>query len=203
VGIYRDFLEKDELCRLGPAFTFYALCAGLVLIPAYKIESLWETANEDTVLLKASLQILSKQWGSAIGALRALQKLSDDALHSHIQPTGTGQLPIPRLNDETRPFFEGFNRRWCRLWGPIVDRTHEGGVSDLNGSLRSILDNYAASRPWGAVPRPAGVADYGAGVESFDADALGLGLGMGMGGGAWESVGFDWGGSWLLDGSLL
>ncbi|KAL2785391.1 hypothetical protein BJX66DRAFT_347531 [Aspergillus keveii] len=199
VGIYRDFLEKDELCRLGPAFTFYALCAGLVLIPAYKIKPLWETANEDTVILKASLQILSKQWGSAIGALRALQKLSDDALyshsHSHIPPTGTEQLAIPRLNDETRPFFEGFNRRWCRLWGPIVDRTHEGGVSDLNGSLRSILDKYAASRPWGDVPRPASVPE----AEPFDADALGLG----MGGGAWEGVGFDWGGSWLLDGSLL
>jgi hypothetical protein len=199
VGIYRDFLEKDELCRLGPAFTFYALCAGLVLIPAYKIEPLWETANEDTVILKASLQILSKQWGSAIGALRALQKLSDDALHSHshshIPPTGTETLAIPRLNDETRPFFEGFNRRWCRLWGPIVDRTHEGGVSDLNGSLRSILDNCAASRPWGDVPHPAGVPE----AEPFDADALGLG----MGGGAWEGVGFDWGGSWLLDGSLL
>ncbi|KAL3462146.1 hypothetical protein BJX64DRAFT_277394 [Aspergillus heterothallicus] len=187
VGIYRDFLEKDELCRLGPAFTFYALCAGLVLIPAYKIEPLWEAANEDTVILKASLQILSKQWGSALGAQHALQKLSSDAQHQLEQNPAAGEEPnIPRLNDETRPFFEGFNRRWCRLWGPIVDRTHEGGVSDLNGSLRSILDNYAASRPWGDVPRP-GEA-MGALEEMAD---------------GWEGVGFDWGGSWLLDGSLL
>ncbi|CEL06510.1 hypothetical protein ASPCAL09686 [Aspergillus calidoustus] len=189
VGIYRDFLEKDELCRLGPASPFYALVAGLVLIPTYKTEPLWETANEDTVILKACLQILSKQWGAAIGALRTLQKLSDDAL-SHFPPTGAEtELRIPRLSDETLAFFEGFDRRWCRLWGPIVDRTHEGGVSDLNGSLRSILDNYAASRPWGDVPRPAGVPE----VEAEALDAL---RGGGGGTSAWER---GLGGEWLLD----
>ncbi|KAL2864406.1 transcription factor domain-containing protein [Aspergillus lucknowensis] len=180
VGIYRDFLARDELCRLGPAFTFYALCAGLVLIPAYRIEALWETANEETIILKASLQILSKQWGSAFGALRALQKLSEDPPRQEIAT----DEQIPRLSDETRPFFEGFNTRWCRLWGPIVERTHERTAS-VHGSLRSILDEYASSRPWGNVPHP--------GLISEPLDAMS---------GDWEGVGFDWGGSWLLDSSL-
>ncbi|KAL2840311.1 hypothetical protein BJY01DRAFT_250091 [Aspergillus pseudoustus] len=192
VGIYRDFLEKDELCRLGPPFTFFALCAGSVLIRACRFEAMWDAANEDTIILKACLRILARQCGSAAAvALRALQKLSEETVQQPPPLMATGDKPVPHITNETRSYFDGFNKRWCRLWGPIVDRTHEGGVSDINGSLRSILDTYAASRPWGDVPHP-GQMDEGADT----AMGMRIGMGSGLGGGGGR---FDWGGSWLLD----
>ncbi|KAL2824236.1 hypothetical protein BDW59DRAFT_162572 [Aspergillus cavernicola] len=184
-GLYREFLERGELCRLGPTFTFYALCAGLILTPAYKVEGLWNVLNEEIIILKASLQILSKQWGSAMGSIRALHKLGENL--SRKQSSGNA---IPRLNEEARPFFEGLDTRWCRLWGPIVDYALEQPAaassfpvqSSQQGSQRSIVASYASTRPFGPprlpVTFPGSVNDPG-----------------GEGG----DVGIDWAGSWLLE----
>ncbi|KAL3472039.1 hypothetical protein BJX99DRAFT_262648 [Aspergillus californicus] len=167
-GLYREFLERDEVCRLGSAFTFYALCAGTILVSAAQVKELWGVLNEETIMLKATLQVLSRQWGSGSAAASLLQKLGDDSGKQ------SKMTEIPRLNEEARPFFEGLDTRWCRLWGPIVDYIHEQPDLSLHSrpSKRGVLEEYAALRPNGPPPLP---ITYPAG-KSKDVNSDGGGL---------------------------
>lgn len=179
-GLFKEFLERDELCRLGAAFTFYALSAGLLLIPAARVDGLKDLANEDTIILKAGLHILSKQWGSASGALRTLQKLGKGSPRKRARIHDTA-----RLDEDVLPFLAGLDTRWCRIWAPVVENEATVSVSSLQGSQRSILEPYnnAQAQGWDVPPLP---------VQYPDSMV-----------GDWEGVGFDLGGSWLLDGNLF
>ncbi|KAL5337522.1 hypothetical protein BJX70DRAFT_409203 [Aspergillus crustosus] len=115
-GLFRQFLEANELCRLGPSFTFYALCAGLMLTPAAWVLGLRISISEDMLMLKVALQILSRQWGSAFSALHALQNLEVGSI-----PKQAPIEEVPRASSGIPSFFEGLDTKWCRLWGPIVD----------------------------------------------------------------------------------
>ncbi|KAL4913607.1 hypothetical protein BDW62DRAFT_159548 [Aspergillus aurantiobrunneus] len=150
-GLFREFVERDEICRLGTAFTFYALSAGLMLMPASRVERLRDWANEDTIIVKASLHILAKQWGSASGALRALQKVGKEGTRRRSRIHDAAPV-----NDEIRAFFDGLDTRWCRLWGPIVENDLVQTVSSLQGSQRSLLEPYvnAQARAWDVPPLP-------------------------------------------------
>ncbi|KAL4782339.1 hypothetical protein BJX76DRAFT_359048 [Aspergillus varians] len=177
-GLFREFLERDELCRLGGAFTFYALTAGLMLIPGGRIEGLRDLVNEDTIMLKASLHILSRQWRSASGALRALQTLQKDC------PRKRSPVDTSRLTEEIQPFLAGLDTKWCRLWAPLVENDHERPVSSLKGSQRSVLEPYVNAQAHALDLPPLPVEYHGElGVITKD----------------WEGGGFDLGGSWLLD----
>lgn len=179
-GLFKEFLERDELCRLGAASTFYVLSAGLMLIPAARIDGLKEPVDEDTIILKAALHILSKQWGSASGALRTLQKLGKDSPRRRARIHDTA-----RLDEDVLPFLTGLDTKWCRIWGPVVENEASVSVSSLQGSQGSLLEPYAnaQAQAWDMPPLP---------VEYPDTMV-----------GDWEGVGFDLGGSWLLDGNLF
>ncbi|KAL4919635.1 hypothetical protein BDW62DRAFT_199648 [Aspergillus aurantiobrunneus] len=125
-GLFREFVERDEICRLDASFTFYALSAGLMLVTASQVEGLRDLVNEDTIIVKASLHILGKKWGSVSRALRALQKIGKEnsRRHSRIHDAA-------RVNDEIRPFFDGLDTRWCRLWAPIVENDLVPAASSL------------------------------------------------------------------------
>jgi hypothetical protein len=181
VGIFRVFLEQEELCRLGPAFTFYALCAGLALIPAYRFLPLRHVASEEMLVLKASLQVLSQQWGSAFGSLRALQKLTEDASKQPIFDTG-----IPHLADDVIPFFEDFDSSMCKLWD-MLRRDNVSGVTPVNAQL--TIPSVAAQQRYSS-----------SGLSVLNQESLRIpGDDLDMLSGNWEGLGFDWGGSWLLE----
>ena len=170
-GIYQEFLDRDELCRLGPVFAFYALCAGLALIPATRFYTLRDTANEEINYLKESLKVLTKQWGSAFGCLRALHRLTEDTRLQHM----FRDEPIPVLREEMVPFFEDFNPRLCRQWNMFFNAPEiPASVSQAGNGAGSVPDD----------------SDYLTG----SADPMDL-----LMGGDWEGIGFDWSGSWLLD----
>ncbi|KAL4981721.1 hypothetical protein BDW68DRAFT_171959 [Aspergillus falconensis] len=48
-GLFREILERDDLCRLGVAFAFYGSCAGLILVrrPESTVCRRWWVRNPD------------------------------------------------------------------------------------------------------------------------------------------------------------
>lgn len=169
-GIYKEFLIRDEICYLGPAFAFYALCAGLALIPTLRFPALRATAVEEFQTLIESLRALSKHWGSAFGALRALQRLGGE-----ISQQSMREDEVPVLSDEMVPFFEDFNKSLCLQWNAF-SRTTEFPLLDI---------------PTPAVPVPEVPLGPEPVVEEFP--------GLDLLNGNWEGAGFDWSGSWLLE----
>ena len=186
-GIYKEFLSRDELCRLGPVFAFYALCAGLALIPAIRFPVLREMAIEELRILMDSLKRLSRQWDSAFGALRALQRLGGE-----ISQMPTRGDPVPLLREEMVPFFEDFGKRLCRQWNVFFGGEELTATEMVPQGLLNEALSVAEMPPFGAsktgtgniLPESAGKTDFG------DLDLFS---------GNWEGVGFDWSGSWLLD----
>lgn len=187
-GIYKEFLANDELCRLGPVFTFYALCAGLVVIPAIQFPALRDTASEELLVLTDSLQILSRQWGSAFGALRALHKLGSEAKHQLLR-----QDPIPVLKDDMAPFFEGFRPFLCRQWNLFLP-----GASNPTMKDPQVPDNTNTE----AVSEPSFSSSLDPGATAAEAESGTFQEGFDFLSGNWEGVGFDWSGSWLLEDGL-
>lgn len=187
-GIYKAFLANDELCRLGPVFTFYALCAGLVLIPAIQFPALRDTASEELQVLTDCLRILSQQWGSAFGALRALHKLGSDAKHQPLR-----QDPIPVLKDDMVPFFEDFRPVLCRQWSLFLSGASELAVMDppVPGNANTTV----VSEPSLSSSLDPRTTAAEAESETFQGD-------FDLFGGNWEGIGFDWSGSWLLEDAL-
>lgn len=124
-GVYKEFLTRDELCYLGPAFAFYALCAGLALIPTLRFPALRGIAMEELQTLIECLRVLSRHWGSAFGALRALQRLGGEISQ---QPMREDEVPV--LRDEMVPFFEDFNKTLCQQWNAF-SQTEDAPVVDV------------------------------------------------------------------------
>jgi len=186
-GIYKEFLSHDEICRLGPIFAFYALCAGLALIPAIRFPILRGTAIEELQTLINSLRLLSKKWGSAFGALRALQRLGGEISQQPLRGD-----PVPVLKEEMVPFFEDFGKGLCRQWDVFFSSEEiagagtvpQGVFNDIMGVTEIQSLGTAVMETGDVLPQSAGETDFGA------LDLLS---------GNWEGVGFDWSGSWLLD----
>ncbi|KAL4802035.1 hypothetical protein BDV18DRAFT_69314 [Aspergillus unguis] len=147
VGLLRDFLHAGEVCRLGGIFTFYALTAGLILVPAGRVDGLRDMVNEEVIILRSCLNILSKQWISASDTLRTLHKIGQKS---------PKRLRITTPGQEVCPFFEGLDRQWCRLWAPVVENDFQQPVSSLVGSQASILKPYsnAQANAWDEPPLP-------------------------------------------------
>lgn len=147
VGLFREFLEAGEVCRLGSTFSFYALTAGLVLVPAGRIEGLQDLVNEEIIILKSCLHILSKQWGAASDTLRTLQRLGKQ---------NPRKLILTQMTKEALSFFEGLDPKWCRLWGPLVENEPAQAASSLVHSQGSIMVPYstAQANAWDSDPLP-------------------------------------------------
>lgn len=194
VGIFQEFLGRGEICHLGPAFAFYALCAGLSLVPAYRYPSLRNTAEYEVAVIKKSLQELSKQWASAVGSLRALNKVIGEVLR---QPNLEG--PVPTVSPEIAPFFEEFGPALCRQWSLVTLERNRGRRGDTTSVYQDSSPNYHGE----SVPILPDLRDMAltSSLPSI-ADAYpplaGTSPDLNLFEGAWEGSGFDWSGSWLL-----
>ncbi|KAL4948569.1 hypothetical protein BDW69DRAFT_189161 [Aspergillus filifer] len=152
-GIFREFFQTNDVCRLGSSFGFYALTAGLVLTPATRVEALRGTVTEQLIIVKATIHTLSKQWVSASECQRTLDKLGKDVSRKRLKLRDTS-----RVTEEILPFFAGLDTSWCRLWGPVVDNEFDQTVSSLKLTTanRSLLEPYnnAQIRQWDEPPLP-------------------------------------------------
>jgi len=188
-GIYKEFLSRDELSRLGPLFAFHALCAGLALIPAIRFPIVRGTAIEELQTLINSLRLLSKQWCSAFGALRALQRLGGE-----ISQQPNREDPVPVLKEEMVPFFEDFGKGLCRQWNVFFG----GEEMAVTGMVpQGMLNNLALETELPSLGHAGtGTATVDVLLQSAGKTDFG---GLDLLSGNWEGVGFDWSGSWLLD----
>lgn len=139
-GLFETFHQKDQLQYLGPIFALYGLSAGLSLLSAYRYQPLKETAEYELSTIKLCLQTLSKRWRSAVGPIRALDRLTEQVRR---QPLFEGN--VPSLGPGLVDFFNGIDRRLCRQWGVIQgERMVARPVSTLETAKHDVMpfDGY-------------------------------------------------------------
>lgn len=71
-GIFEDFMARDELCYLGPIFTFYCLTAGMAQLSCYRYSEIVGLAEQNLNVMARALEELSKRWPTAVGSLKHL-----------------------------------------------------------------------------------------------------------------------------------
>ncbi|KIW47784.1 uncharacterized protein PV06_00446 [Exophiala oligosperma] len=143
VGIFEDFLHRGELCHCGPVFTFYGFAAGLAQIPALQYRSLAPTAKESLSIIRSSLVELKGRWGSAVGALAALEEMQRlTERHPFI-----GDAPEQQSRD-LMTFFDDFGPEICKqhfLLGQTFDPTETNfppSHPDTNFNPRQLQQDH-------------------------------------------------------------
>lgn len=187
-GIYEEFLLRDELRYLGPVFAFYPLCSGLSLLSSWRYSQLQSTAEHELTVIKLSLQKLSERWLSAVGPLRALNKLTEK-----VREQGPLDGQPPKLDFDTASFFDGFDVRLCKQWrliGQSAEPETPVHATTATCTLAEVQDSDEAVQPFNAQPADEAADDFGfpaldTSMEPFTSN--------------WEGSGFDWSGSWLLN----
>ncbi|KAK2871753.1 hypothetical protein FQN49_002865 [Arthroderma sp. PD_2] len=144
-GIFEDFLARDEIRFLGPIFTFYLLASGVGLASCYSYPHLWERAQQDLRIICNSQKELSKRWPSAIGSLKALQSMIDEAAKA-ARPIDKPQ-PTPLTADQQTTFC-GFGTDLCRL-GDVMLANYpheivESGRQEDDQYARTVSDMMTA-----------------------------------------------------------
>ncbi|CAG7987086.1 unnamed protein product [Penicillium salamii] len=185
-GIYEEFLLRDELRYLGPVFAFYPLCAGLSLLSSSRYTHLQSTAEHELTVLKLCLQKLSERWLSAVGPLRALNKLTEK-----VREQGPFEGTPPKLDADAASFFEGFETSLCKQW------------QVLGHSLEPISGNSGIAPTCNL----ADIQDPSEALQSLDAtagqqdnyDFASLDVSLDPFSNNWEGAGLDWSSSWLLN----
>lgn len=186
-GIYEEFLLRDELRYLGPVFAFYPLCAGLSLLSSCRYSQLQTTAEHELTVIKLSLQKLSERWLSAVGPLRALNKLTEK-----LRELGPFDGPLPNLDVDSASFFEGFEVKLCKQWR-VIGQSAEQASSNIGAAVTCTLADV--QEPSDALPRfdvrpEDAMGNFGDAALDGNMDPFGTN---------WEGSGFDWSGSWLLN----
>ncbi|OBT85791.1 hypothetical protein VE02_05824 [Pseudogymnoascus sp. 03VT05] len=135
-SIYEEFIARDEIRHLGPVFAFYALAAGLSQLSGYRYRSLGNAAEENFKTIRMSLELLSKRWGSANGALRALPEARKAVLKLSLYSEPPACIPASSLL-----LFSDFDASRCNM-GHLCDiRT----IIPDNGQENVGGDQFAAS----------------------------------------------------------
>ena len=186
-GIYEQFLLRDELRYLGPVFAFYPLCAGLSLLSCCRYVQLQTTAEHELTVMKLSLQKLSERWLSAVGPLRALNKLTEK-----VREQGPFDGPPPKLDLENAAFFEGFDLKLCKQWKFIGQDASESENTHLDEAATCTLaelQDPVVAPAFSARPEDT-LGDFNFPLLNSDMEIYGTN---------WEGAGFDWSGSWLLN----
>ncbi|KAJ5092907.1 hypothetical protein N7456_008768 [Penicillium angulare] len=148
VGIFEDFLARDELQFLGPIFTFHLLAAGIGLLSSNTIPRLWEQASDSLNTIYMSLEVLAKRWSSAKGSLRALKSIAEKQQNT----SRSEECQILKLEREYKPFFEGFGPEISWIWPCLFPDTSSGatGLAELVSASENAditFDALAESQP--------------------------------------------------------
>jgi hypothetical protein len=186
-GIYEEFLLRDELRYLGPVFAFYPLCAGLSLLSSCRYAHLQSTAEHELTVMKLSLQKLSERWLSAVGPLRALNKLTEK-----VREQGPFEGPSPRLDPDAASFFEGFDTRLCKQWQVIGHSSESVSGNRVIAPTCNLADIQNPNDTLRSLDAPPGQQ-----VDNYDFASIDVSLDPFSNN--WEGAGFDWSGSWLLN----
>ncbi|KAJ5813676.1 uncharacterized protein N7503_000426 [Penicillium pulvis] len=117
VGIFEDFLARDDVRRLNSIFTFHLLIASFPQLMCYKYSALRSSVEDELNVIKMALHEMSKQWDSALGPLRIIEGCSREVMTA--PPVGT--FGIPKLSPDEIAFFNAFGPESCRKWNLIFN----------------------------------------------------------------------------------
>ncbi|OBT66126.1 hypothetical protein VE03_05120 [Pseudogymnoascus sp. 23342-1-I1] len=172
-GIYEYFLARDQVKFLSPVFTNFCLVASIVLLSVRPFPDLWEAIQPDLEVMQKCLNELSKQWRSAIGASKALQK-AIDIRKANLPAEG---LSLKRPTSAQLALFEGFSVDLCRIWSIYEPQMV------LHGSDNSIQRNVELQGDPGEVFTPSSdqatipTADVGFVTQVGDQNLMNLDFG--------------------------
>ncbi|WEW59620.1 hypothetical protein PRK78_005098 [Emydomyces testavorans] len=144
-GIFEDFLARDEIRFLGPIFTFYLLSASVGLLSCFPYPHLWERAEQDLRIIYSSQKELAKRWPSAIGSLKVMQSMLDEA--PKVVRSADRPQPTP-LTPNQQACFSGFGTDLCRL-GDVMLANYphelvESGRPEDDQYARTVSDMMTA-----------------------------------------------------------
>lgn len=139
VGIFEDFLARDEVRFLGPIFTFYLLAAGIAQLSCYRYPGLWHLAEQDLDVIFRSQEELAKRWPSAIGALKTLA----DVRSKITRRQRSTYFPDNNLTEDQAQFFADFGPDLAREWNVLYgSQSHRCG----NGNMPHESNRQVATR---------------------------------------------------------
>ncbi|KAL5120144.1 hypothetical protein ACEQ8H_001970 [Pleosporales sp. CAS-2024a] len=118
VGIFQDFMARDELRYLGPIFTFYCLTAGFAQLSCYRYTDMAQIAEKNLKVLARALEELSKRWQTAHGSLKHLM----DVREKVARRTQLGCYLDINFPNTTAQFFSDFGPDLCPMWHLIYQK---------------------------------------------------------------------------------
>lgn len=153
-GIFEDFASRDQLRYLGPAFTFYALAAGLMQLIGCRYEALRPASEDCHRVVRISLQQMGQRYGSAHSALRALTKARDYIMTQPIIEK-TPEPPSP----STWELLECFGQDLCNQWSLLGQSGEQSeyvanelasvGQDDAMAHVQALDEVHEGARPSG------------------------------------------------------
>ncbi|KAL2867248.1 Zn(II)2Cys6 transcription factor [Aspergillus lucknowensis] len=135
VGIFEDFLARDEVQFLGSIFTFYLLAAGIGLLSCRRVPTLWAKRESDMQTIYSSLEQLAKRWPSAMAPIRVLRSIAAEQHRSRFAECAPAQ--VPKLPADQMPFFDTFGPGLTSAWAdfmPPDSRHGHPAVEDIGST---------------------------------------------------------------------
>ncbi|KAJ9606378.1 hypothetical protein H2200_009339 [Cladophialophora chaetospira] len=121
-GSFEDFLARDEVRLLGPAFSFYLLAASIALLSCYKYADLWTLAQEDLKTLAQAQQEMKKKWPSALGSIGSFDKMFKLTVATQTRAKG---MPESSLTPIQTVFFEDCDMTLCRMHSILMQKSSQ------------------------------------------------------------------------------
>lgn len=138
VGIFEDFLARDEIRFLSTTYTFYLLAASIALLSCYRYVNLWGVAQEDLQIIRRAQEELKKRWPSALGSMNSFERMYKVAVSTQKRVDG---LPQTGLSQGQGVLFEDLDMTLCRLWSVLhrqnTTENTAGNVTSQQVSVRA------------------------------------------------------------------
>ncbi|OQV06980.1 hypothetical protein CLAIMM_11476 [Cladophialophora immunda] len=160
-GVFEDFLARDEVRFLGPAFSFHLLAASIALLSCYKYPDLWELAQEDLKILNQAQEEMKKRWPTAIGSLSSFDRMFKLTVATQMKVTSTCNCS---LTSYEAVFFEICDMKLCRMYAALVQKpviNNGRDTRDMALANADAINPHAPNPPaGGGLLKPRGIPFY-------------------------------------------
>ena len=118
-GIFEDFLARDEVRFLGPAFSFHLLAASIALLSCYRYPDLWALAHEDLEILTQAQEEMKKRWPSALGSIGSFDRMFKLTVATLKKVAG---VPKSSLTPYQAVLLEVCDMNLCRMYSVLTQK---------------------------------------------------------------------------------
>lgn len=117
VGIFDEFLIRDEIRYLGPVFTFHLLAASLTQLRCHYFEELRKSASANLEIVCRAQTELGKKWPSAAGSQRVYSKIRDRIMGQKITPCSFEG----KISNKSRVLLKDYGEELSNQWDLFLD----------------------------------------------------------------------------------